>query len=317
MKLNRKEFLKQVTAAGTGLALTSLSPLDVFSRSRGTKRITIMHTNDTHARIDPFPAGSGSYELLGGAARRAALIKKIRSENPHNLLLDAGDVFQGTPYFNFYHGALDYELMSMMGYDATTIGNHEFDNEVKGFVEVAPKANFPFVNSNYDFRGAPEMGHFIKPYLIKYVDGVKIGIFGLGISFESLVLPHLHKGVQYLDAELIARQTAARLKDRLSCDFVICLSHLGYKYEGSNRVSDHVIAQNVDGIDLIIGGHTHTLLEEPDIVDKHGKPPVMISQVGHAGVVLGRIDIEFDRANRVRRVFAANQSINQDLDKFV
>ncbi len=314
--INRKTFLRQVAAAGAGLSLIGMKPLVSYGRSSSSKVISIMHTNDTHARIDPFPAGSGSYEGLGGAARRAALVKKIREQNPHNLLLDAGDVFQGTPYFNFYHGALDYELMSMMGYDATTLGNHEFDNKVEGFVNVAPKANFPFVNSNYDFRGAPEMGKFIDEFIIKYVDGVKIGIFGLGIRFDTLVLPELHEGVRHINAEIVARQMTRRLRQDYNCDMVICLSHLGLEYE-TDLVSDMVIANNVDGIDLIIGGHTHTLLEEPRIIEKFGKEPTIISQVGHAGVVLGRLNFEFDRTNRIRRVFVANQSIDPELDKLV
>jgi len=314
--INRKTFLRQVAAAGAGLSLIGMKPLVSYGRSSSSKVISIMHTNDTHARIDPFPAGSGSYEGLGGAARRAALVKKIREQNPNNLLLDAGDVFQGTPYFNFYHGALDYELMSMMGYDATTLGNHEFDNKVEGFVNVAPKANFPFVNSNYDFRGAPEMGKFIDEFIIKYVDGVKIGIFGLGIRFDTLVLPELHEGVRHINAEIVARQMTRRLRQDYNCDMVICLSHLGLEYE-TDLVSDMVIANNVDGIDLIIGGHTHTLLEEPRIIEKFGKEPTIISQVGHAGVVLGRLNFEFDRTNRIRRVFVANQSIDPELDKLV
>jgi 5'-nucleotidase len=279
------------------------------------KMVTIMHTNDTHARIDPFPKGSGRFEELGGAARRMALITKIREDNPFNLLLDAGDVFQGTPYFNYYKGALDFKLMSMMGYDASTIGNHEFDNAVEGFVDVAPNADFPFVSSNYDFSGAPDMGRYVKEQLVRYVNGVKIGIFGLGVNFQNLVLPHLHKGVVYYDPVLVARQMVRRLKHEQKCDLVICLSHIGYAYNDPNRVSDTVVANQVDGIDLIIGGHTHTLLDEPVIVEKSGKAPTMISQVGHAGVVLGRIDFEFDRSNRLRRAWTANQRVDAQYDK--
>lgn len=313
--INRKTFLKQVAVAGAGLGLIGMKPLVSYGRTSSSKVITIMHTNDTHARIDPFPKGAGDYAELGGAARRAALIKKIRKDNPHNLLLDAGDVFQGTPYFNFYHGALDFELMSLMNYDASTIGNHEFDNKVQGFVDVAPKANFPFVISNYDFSGAPDMGKFTKETLIKYVDGVKIGIFGLGVAFENLVLPELHKGVRYINPQLVARQLVRRLREDHGCDMIICLSHIGYKYQ-TDQISDYVIANEVDGIDLIIGGHTHTLLEEPHIIEKSGKNPTIISQVGHAGVVLGRLNFEFDRTNRIRRVFVANQEVNPDIDKY-
>lgn len=316
---SRRRFIKQVGAAGLGLGLLSLNPLASYGRDQnsGDKRITIMHTNDTHARIEPFPDGSGRYANMGGAARRAALIKKVRQESPHNLLLDAGDVFQGTPYFNFYDGALDFELMSMMGYDAATIGNHEFDNKVEGFVEVAPKANFEFVNSNYDFSGARDMGAFVRPQLIKHINGVRIGIFGLGIAFDGLVLPDLHQGVRYRDAVATASEMAHRLRREHRCDMVICLSHVGYRYSDPDRISDQMIAREVRGIDLIIGGHTHTLLEEPEIVEKPGDEPTIISQVGHGGVVLGRLNFEFTRTNRIRRVYTANQPIDEATDKLV
>lgn len=316
---SRRRFIKQVSAAGAGLGLLSLSPLTSYGRGLSTadKRITIMHTNDTHARIEPFPDGSGEYANMGGTARRAALIKKVREEQPNNLLLDAGDVFQGTPYFNFYDGALDFELMSMMGYDASTIGNHEFDNEVEGFVKVAPKAQFPFVSSNYDFSDAPEMGAFIRPHIIRQVDGVRIGIFGLGIAFDGLVLPHLHQGVRYRDAVITASEMAHRLRQDFRCDMVICLSHIGYRYDNPDIASDQVVANEVRGIDLIIGGHTHTLLEEPEIVEKAGDEPTIISQVGHAGVVLGRLSFDFTRTNRLRRVYVANQRIDAEADKLV
>jgi 5'-nucleotidase len=312
--IDRKTFLKQSALAGAGLALTGLKPMLGYSGNPGMKLITIMHTNDTHARIDPFPAGSGTYAGLGGAARRMALVNKLREKNPHNLLLDAGDTFQGTPYFNYYNGALDFKLMSMMGYDASTIGNHEFDNAVSGFVDVAPKANFPFVSSNYDYINAPEMRRFIREYIIKYVNGVKIGIFGLGVDFKNLVLPHLHEGVRYFDPVFVSRQMVQRLKRGERCDLVICLSHIGYQY-ADGRVSDTVVANEVDGIDLIIGGHTHTLLDEPVIVEKAGKDPTIISQVGHAGVVLGQIDFEFDRSNRLRRTWAANHRVDRSYDQ--
>ncbi len=311
--IDRKTFLKQSAVVGAGLTLAGLKPMLGYSRNPGMKLITIMHTNDTHARIDPFPAGSGSLAGLGGAARRMALINKIRDKYPHNLLLDAGDTFQGTPYFNYYNGALDFKLMSMMGYDASTIGNHEFDNAVEGFVEVAPKAKFPFVSSNYDFIDAPEMAQFIREQLVLHVNGVKVGIFGLGVDFRNLVLPHLHKGVIYYDPVLVSEQMVRRLRTEQQCDLVICLSHIGYQYS-DGRVSDVVVANEVDGIDLIIGGHTHTLLDEPVIIEKQGKEPTIISQVGHAGVVLGQIDFEFDRTNRLRRTWAANHRVDQTYD---
>jgi 5'-nucleotidase len=180
-------------------------------------------------------------------------------------------------------------------------------------VKVAHNAKFPFVSSNYDFRGAPEMGAFIKEQHVRYVNGIKVGIFGLGVNFQNLVLPHLHEGVIYYDPVIVARQMVRRLRQEQKCDLVICLSHIGYNY-ADGRVSDTVVANEVEGIDLIIGGHTHTLLEEPVIIEKFGRIPTMISQVGHAGVVLGRIDFEFDRSNRIRRAWTANQRVDERYD---
>lgn len=308
--ITRKAFLRQVGLAGAGVGLAGLSPLTTYAGSSWSTVITIMHTNDTHARINPIPDGAGEYPGLGGIARRAALVKKIRARNPRNLLLDAGDIFQGTPYFNFYGGALDLELMSMMGYDASTIGNHEFDNKVEGFVNVAPKAQFPFVNSNYDFSGAPEMGAFIDPYLVRVVDGIRIGIFGLGVAFEELVLPDLHKGVTPIDPFATSDRFARMLRQEHACDMVICLSHLGYEQDERIDIGDVDIAEQVNGIDLIIGGHSHTLLEEPHVLEKPGQRPTIISQVGHAGVVLGQLDLEFDRNKKITKVSTANQWID-------
>lgn len=307
--ITRKTFLKQIGAIGAGVGLCGLRPVTSYGANGGSDtRLTIMHTNDTHARIQPFPEGSGEYSGLGGVSRRAHLIEKIRGQRPHNLLLDAGDTFQGTPYFNFYGGALDFRAMSMMRYDASTIGNHEFDNHVPGFVEVAPKANFPFVISNYTFEGAPEMGQFCRPHMVKVVDGVRIGIFGLGVAFANLVLPELHEGVTDHDPIEVAARKVQHLREQEDCSMVICLSHLGYEYE-TEQVSDKDVAHAVDGIDLIIGGHTHTLLEEPYVLEKSGKKPTVISQVGHAGVVLGRLDYTFTRTGKIARVAAAAQPV--------
>lgn len=306
--ISRKTFLKQMGLASAGLSVCGAMPLTSYGRTPADTRITIMHTNDTHARMEPFPEGSGEYAGLGGVARRAALIQRIRAESPHNLLLDAGDVFQGTPFFNFYHGALDLELMSMMGYDATTLGNHEFDNQVDGFVRVAPKAQFPYVSSNYDFSGAPAMAAFVRPYLVKTIASVRIGLFGLGVSFENLVLPHLHEGVTYSDPIPVAAHYARWLRAEQGCQMVIALSHLGYEHP-TDMVSDRVVAAAVDGIDLIIGGHTHTLLAEPVVIEKPGQRPTVISQVGHAGVVLGRLDYTFNRTGQIARVGYAHQAV--------
>jgi 5'-nucleotidase len=297
--MNRKSFLKNSAILGAGIGLGGLYSFgDAIGAAR--TRVTILHTNDTHARIEPFSASAPRYAGMGGVARRTTLIRRLRAEYPDSLLLDAGDVFQGTPYFNKYNGALDFEVMSKMGYDAVTIGNHEFDNGVRGFEDVMGKARFPFVSTNYDF-GTTRMGLRVRKFLIREVAGIKIGIFGLGVAFENLVLPHLHRGVTYLDPLEVAADTTAYLRSYHRCDMVICLSHIGYRYSDS-RVSDRIVAQQVDGIDLIVGGHTHTFMPEPELFEKPDGSRTWISQVGFAGIVLGRLDFHFDRGKRIAAV---------------
>lgn len=298
-----------MSAAGLGLAVTGATPLLSYA-GRGNRQLTILHTNDTHARIEPFPDNAPRYAGLGGVARRATLIDTIRRANPNVLLLDAGDVFQGTPYFNYYHGALDFKVMSAMKYDAVAIGNHEFDNGVQGFVNVADEARFPFVCSNYDFRNSP-MNDYVKSNLVKEVDGIRVGIFGLGVAFDGLVLPELHEGVRYLNPILLAQYQANRLRYFHKCDLVICLSHLGHDYPNNpNRVSDRIIARETKGLDLIIGGHTHTFLDAPERIKKSDGSTTIISQVGFAGIVLGRIDFEFSRSKDVIRATASNHTVS-------
>ena len=309
--MDRKTFIKRLSSAGIGYSVLATTPLLSYS-GKSNRLLTILHTNDTHARIEPFPAGSPRYAGMGGIARRATLVNTIRAENPNVLLLDAGDVFQGTPYFNYYKGELDFEIMSKMGYDAMTMGNHEFDNGVQGFLDSADKARFPFIVSNYNF-GTTGLRDVVHSELIKEVDGIKVGIFGLGINFDGLVAPNMHEGVSYIDPIRIAQFQTDRLKYLYKCDFVICLSHLGYNYPNSDQVSDRVIAQHTTGLDLIIGGHTHTFLEAPERIKKEDGSVTMISQVGFAGIMLGRIDIEFNKLNELIRAVAANHLIDSSI----
>jgi len=301
-------FLTDMPATANSLAQKTSSTSTDVDTDDGEKVITILHTNDTHSRIKPFPDSAGDLAGLGGFARRATLIKKIRQQQKNVLLLDAGDIFQGTPYFNFYKGKLELELMSKMGYDAAAIGNHEFDNGLNGFADVATNADFPFLCSNYFVRNTP-MEPFVQNFIIKEFGNIKIGIFGLGIAFENLILEKLHKGVTYRDAKVLAEAMVRSLRTYQQCDYVICLSHLGYKYE-DNRVSDWAIANEVDGIDLIIGGHTHTFLDEPVRVGKPGQPETLITQVGWGGVILGRLDLHFAPDKTIKKAVAANTKVN-------
>lgn len=290
LQLNRRRFIK--TAASIGAyGLLAHSPLAAFAKSKVTT-VTILHTNDWHSRIEAFPMDGSSAQGLGGAAARVAIIEKIRKECEHVLLLDAGDIFQGTPYFNFFGGELEYKLMSKMGYDATTLGNHDFDSSIEGIIKQLPHASFDFINCNYDVSQTPLDKH-IKPYKIFNKGDIKIGVLGVGIELKGLVPDANCKGIIYNDPVVNANRVAAQLKNDHQCDLIICLSHLGYKY-GGDKISDVKLAEQSEHIDLIIGGHTHTFLPQPDrIKNKIGKE-VMVNQVGWAGINLGRIDYTFE-----------------------
>ncbi len=290
--MKRREFVKH-SALMTGLLTVGGVGLSSFSASKA-KKITVLHTNDVHSHIDPFGPNDGRNSNKGGVARRATIIENIRKENPNTLLLDAGDIFQGTPYFNFYGGELEFKLMSMLKYDVVTIGNHDFDNGIEGLHAQLPYAKFNFVSANYDFTNTV-MDTFVKPYKIIIKDSIKIGIFGLGIALEGLVMQELYKETKYLNPIEIAQDMSAILKNEEKCDLVICLSHLGYDYKDEpNKVSDLSLARATENIDLIIGGHTHTFLKEPTVVKNRKDKNVLVNQVGCYGLYLGRIDFYFD-----------------------
>ena len=292
--MKRRDFLSNTTAASTFIGLGGLG-LNSCANF-GAKHITILHTNDVHSHIDPFPTSHSHYANLGGVARRAALVETIRNENPNTLLFDAGDIFQGTPYFNFYGGELEFKLMSKLKYDAATIGNHDFDNGIDGLLAQVPNATFELLSANYDFSNTV-MDGFVKPYKIYLIDGIKIGVYGIGIALDGLVTKRLYKETQYLNPYEIALDMERNLKEAENCDLIICLSHLGYDYERPERPSDTQLAQRTYHTNLIIGGHTHTFLDKPDIRTNKNGDSVLINQVGAFGINVGRIDFYFDGQN--------------------
>ena len=290
--MKRRNFIQKSTAATALLTLGGLS-LQSFS-SKSTKLITILHTNDTHSHIEPFPSNHSRYANKGGVARRATLVEKIRKENPSTLLLDAGDIFQGTPYFNFYGGELEFKLMSMLKYDAVTIGNHDFDNGVDGLYAQLPHAKFDFISSNYDFKNTVLDTH-TKPYKVFIKDGIKIGVFGVGIKLKGLVSEKNYKETNYLNPIEIAQDMSRILKEDEQCDLVICLSHLGYHYAPERKeIGDLELASKTKNIDLIIGGHTHTFLPKPTVTKNSVGENVLVNQVGCYGINVGRVDFYFD-----------------------
>jgi 5'-nucleotidase len=306
---SRRDFLRQSLIGSAALLGFGSLPLQAMVRRGEVIKLTILHTNDTHSRIDPFPDNDPKYPGLGGAARRAALVKKIRSEEKNVLLLDSGDIFQGTPYFNLYGGELEFKLMSQMGYDASTIGNHDFDNGLDGLVKQLPHASFPFLCANYDFSQTA-MNDKTIPYKIFEKEGIKIGVFGIGIELAGLVDKKLYGKTVYLDPIEKAAEVSHKLKHEKKCDLIICLSHLGDRYE-NNKVSDMVLAKKSKNIDLILGGHTHRFIDKPIAMKNSNDIDVLVAQVGFAGIRLGRIDYFFEKNSKKKTVETATIEISK------
>src|SRR6185295_20012465 len=273
--ITRRGFLKS-SLAGGAIALSAQSALNLFSSptwsaismpllkvAPSEKLITILHTNDTHSQIDPLPANDRQYPDKGGVARRATLVKRIRKENPNTILIDAGDVCQGTPYFNFYKGEVEYKAMSLIGYDAGTIGNHEFDNGVESLAKALQFASFDIVSTNYDVRGSA-LETKVKTHAVKVVGGVRIGLLGLGIRPQGLITDDNFKPLKYMDPVAMARGAVKQLREQERCQMVLGMSHLGYYANPKgDEVGDSQVAAQVDGIDFIASGHTHTFMEKP------------------------------------------------------
>ena len=289
--MKRRDFLQKAFIAGITVPL--LDSKNLWAEEGAPfEKIVILHTNDTHSRIDPFE--SGEFQGMGGVSTRKTLIDAIRKEEKHVLLLDAGDVFQGTPYFNLFSGELEMKAMSYLGYDAATIGNHDFDNGAENLAIQMKHANFPFIISNYQLTNSP-LDHQLAPYKIFKKGKIKIGVFGLGIELDGLVSKKNYGEIIYQNPIEIGQKMTQILKFDEHCDIVICLSHLGYSYKEKNKISDIRLAEAVDHLDIIIGGHTHTFLQCPKIIQKSNKKFVIINQVGWGGITLGKLDIYFDK----------------------
>ncbi|MBV8326307.1 metallophosphatase [Chryseobacterium sp.] len=314
--MDRKSFLK---AIGGGTLAMALAPNMMKAEGlaipglKSTTKLTLLHTNDQHSRIEPFDASYTKNPNQGGFARRASLIQQIRNQESNVLLLDSGDIFQGTPYFNFFGGELEFKLMSMMKYDASTMGNHDFDNGLDGFLKVLPNAKFPFICSNYDFKNTILDGK-TSPYKIFDKNGIKVGIFGVGIQLDGLVGKKQYGETVYSDPIEVAQHYSNFLKNDQKCDLVICLSHIGYDYRDEpNKVSDKILAARTENIDIILGGHTHTFLPEPQTFTNRQGRKVLVNQVGWAGLLLGRIDFHFDINKNVQHISWNNQVIDSSI----
>lgn len=252
-------------------------------------RITILHTNDTHSRIEPIPEGDKTAPNMGGVLRRANYIEQVRKENKNVILLDAGDYVQGTPYYNLFKGKVETEAMNLMKYDVVTLGNHEFDYGLEGMKQLAEWAEFPIISSNYDFSATPLKDQF-EPYIVLVRDGVRIGVIGVNVEPKGLIATDNYEGMIFNDPVETVNHYAQILKKKEKCDLIIALSHLGY-------ISDKKLATESEDIDIIIGGHSHTYMKEPDLVKNKTNKDVLIYQTAGRGIYVGRIDVELDKVS--------------------
>ncbi len=254
------------------------------------KKIVILGTNDTHSRIEPIPENDKSYGGMGGVVAREAFIEGVRNQNKNVLLFDAGDFVQGTPYFNLFHGRVEAQAMNLMKYDAGTLGNHEFDYGLDTLKMIVKKLNFPILNCNYDFSNTV-LKDDIKPYVILKRFGLKIGVLGVGVDPEGLVQKNKYEGMEFKPAISSVNFYAKILKDSKKCDLVVCLSHLGYN-------DDIKLAEQSKNVDIIIGGHSHTYMEKPDMRTNLDGKEVLIFQTGKSGAYVNKIEVELDKIKK-------------------
>lgn len=299
---NRRKFIQQLAFGSAGF-LAAQYPGSLYAKT-DFARISILHTNDMHCHIEPFPESDSRNGGKGGMTRLSGVIEQFRAENQNTFLFDAGDMFQGTPYFNYYKGELMLKMMSKMGYDAGTIGNHEFDNGLEGINDALPFAEFPILSSNYDFSNTILNRSFVT-YKTFLKEDIKIGLYALGIELDGLVAKKNFGETKYLDPIKKAQEMELFLKRDKKCDLVICLSHLGLEYK-EQKVSDKIVASGTSHTDLIIGGHTHTFLSDA-IQQKNAKgKPIIINQVGFGALYLGKIDFIFDRDKKVKTAISGS-----------
>ena len=269
------------------LLLIGICCLACTSAAQQTKTLYLLHTSDTHSRIEPLDKLAADPDAgKGGTARRAAFIRQFRAEHPATLVLDCGDYSQGTPYYNFYHGELEVKMIKHIGYDAIAIGNHEFDFGMENLSQLVRLAGCPTVCANYEVSGTPLEG-LVKPYTIIKRDGLRIGVFGLGPKLEGLVQTDKCEGVAFKDPIATAQKTVETLRGKEKCDIVVCLSHLGYQLLNPEDADDEKLVAQTQGIDVILGGHSHTNMDTPAFYRNAVGKEVPVFHVGRNGAYVG------------------------------
>lgn len=265
----------------------------VCGSAKGTKKITVLHTSDTHSCILPLNKSLADTLLAdrGGFLRRIAMLKQERQKDPDLLLFDCGDFSQGSSYYTMFKGDVEVELMNRMHYDAATIGNHEFDFGLDNMIRLFKMAEFPIVCSNYDF-GDTELKDIVKPYIVLKRQGVKIGVFALCPPLEGLVSAKNYGPLKFLDPVEVTTRMVDVLRRQEKCDVVICLSHLGWEV---SEYPDNEFISQTSGIDLVLGGHSHTYLKTLGYVtDKEGRQ-VPVDHEGKHAVFVGKMQLTLTR----------------------
>jgi 5'-nucleotidase len=297
--INRRNFIRKTALVGLGAA--SLGGGPVLARPAAGRRLVLLHTNDMHSRLDAFPSDGGKYQGKGGLEARASVIQQIRDEGFPVLLVDAGDIFQGTPYFNIFKGAPEIAAMTLMGYDAATPGSSDFSAGLANLATQWKLASFPMLACNYGVTETP-LENILFPYHIIERGNLVIGVLGVGMDLKGRVPDGLIKGIEFRDPIKCVNETTSLLKKK-GCELVVCLSHLGDYYKDGN-ISDAILARENLGIDIIIGAQTHRFFQQPLKYVNKGGGDTLVSQMGWGGVQLGRIDYFFPKSGSTKTLKA-------------
>lgn len=277
--------MKRIYIIGVLLILLSLNGL-----AQQTKQLVILQTSDVHSRVEPIDVQAADRNAgMAGMVRRATLLEQVRKENSDLFLFDCGDFSQGTPYYNLFQGEVEVEMMNLMKYDAVAVGNHEFDFGMDNMARLFRLADFPIVCANYDFTGTV-LEDLVKPYVILERNGLKVGVFGLGIELEGRVQADNCQGVLYLNPVTKAQEVADLLKAK-GCDVVICLSHLGLRGDGIRIIGDENLVQQTNHIDAVLGGHSHTFMNEPAFYLNKDGENVPVLHSGKSGIYVGKLKL--------------------------
>ncbi len=308
-QISRRTFIRRMAVGGGTLAWLCTGIEFAHAAGPEAYKLRIIHTNDHHARIEPVIGGTPAAPIHGGISRRKTLIDAIRDEGGNQILLDAGDVFQGTLWFTQYLGQADLEFYNALGYEAVTIGNHEFDKGQQPLADFIKRANFPVLSANIAIAAdvpAPIAGLF-KPWIVKEIGGQKIGIFGLTTE-ETPVLSSPGAGIAFTNYIEAARKAVADLKAQ-GVNKIIALTHIGITF-------DRELARQVDGIQVIIGGHSHTPMGPqikppdtnrpyPEVIASPSNKPVIMATDWEWGRWLGDLTVGFDANGDITSVVAA------------